>query len=321
MKKAIIYGLGQRYYIFEEWLYEEIKSDYCIVAVTDKDKNALGIFGNKFVPVRELVNIDFDVIIITSDRYFEEIFKELQNEYGISAGKIISMEELIDGIYREKFLLNLFSGKYGVEIGGPSSVFKNNIYEVCNRCDGVNYSADTVWWKTESSQYIYDGQKLGDVIISDVADLSIIEDEKYDFCISSNNLEHVANPIKALKEQKRIVKKGGLILVIVPMKSKCFDHNRDFTEFEHLLEDYTKQISEDDMTHLDEIMDKHDFDMDPACGGKEKFAQRAMKNYENRCLHHHVFNTDTLTNMYRFLDIKVLNAGRLKANYYIIGEK
>lgn len=320
MKKIIVYGLGERYRIFEEWVWEEIKADHDIVAFSDKNRHPIQE-GSRFIEVKEIAEQEFDSLIITSDKYFAEIFSELHDIYGIPEGKIVSLEEIIENIYRKKFLTDLFAGKYGVEIGGPSAVFKNNIYKVSSKCDGINYSADTVWWKNESNCYSYKDQKLGEVIISDAVNLAEIEDEKYDFCISSNNLEHIANPLKAIKEQKRIVKTNGLILTIVPMKDKCFDHNREFTDFNHLLDDYIRDVSEDDMTHLDEIMEKHDFDMDPACGGKEKFAQRALKNFENRCLHQHVFCTETLVNMYNYLDINVLTCGRLSRNYYIIGRK
>lgn len=319
MKKIIVYGLGERYRIFEEWLWEEIKDECHIIAVSDKNKRPEKQY-RRFIEIGEIAEQDFDILLITSDKYFSEIFYELHDSYGIAADKIISMENIIESIYRKKFLTELFSDKYGVEIGGPSAVFRNNIYQACSRCDGINYSVDTVWWKSKSNQYYYKNQMLGGVIISDAVNLSVIGDEKYDFCISSNNLEHIANPIKALEEQKRIVKKDGLILTIVPMKDKCFDHNRDFTDFGHLLDDYARGVSEDDLTHLDEIMDKHDFDMDSACGGKEKFAQRALRNYENRCLHQHVFHIDTLVSMYNYLGLSVLNCGKVSFNYYIIGK-
>lgn len=167
MKRLIVYGLGERYRIFKEWLWEELKNDYQIIAVSDKNKNREGSLLGKFVNVKEIVDLDFDVIIVTIDRYFEEIFKELQNEYKIPAEKIMPMQEIIESIYREKFLTHLFGGKQGVEIGGLSAVFESNIYMVCKRCDDVNYSADTVWWKNESAHYHYNDQVLGNVIIAD----------------------------------------------------------------------------------------------------------------------------------------------------------
>lgn len=55
----------------------------------------------------------------------------------------------------------------------------------------------------------------------------------------------------------------------MPLKENCFEHNREYMLFEHLLEDYTHDIKEDDLTHLMEIIEKHDYAMDVKCGGKK----------------------------------------------------
>ena len=145
----------------------------------------------------------------------------------------------------------------------------------------------------------------------------LYKDKKYDFVLSSNNLEHIANPLKALKEFSRIVKPDGTILVLVPEKTETFDHNRDYTTFEHLLEDYKSDTGEDDLSHLPDIIEKHDYSLDPECGGKQKFIERAKKNLENRCLHHHVFEEETLRKSYKFAGIKVTHVKRIMGNWRI----
>jgi hypothetical protein len=56
-----------------------------------------------------------------------------------------------------------------------------------------------------------------------------------------------------------------------------------------MLEDYECDTQEDDLTHLPEILQLHDLSMDPPAGTAEEFRQRSLNNFENRCLHHHVF--------------------------------
>ena len=55
----------------------------------------------------------------------------------------------------------------------------------------------------------------GDIYFQDATDLNKIDDSKYDFVICSNVLEHIANPLKALNEFKRVLK-NGFIAIIVP---------------------------------------------------------------------------------------------------------
>ena len=69
-----------------------------------------------------------------------------------------------------------------------------------------------------------------------------------------------------------------------------FDHRREPTEVAHLLEDYERNTLEDDLTHLPEILQKHDLSMDSGVGTTEEFHLRSLNNFENRCLHHHVFD-------------------------------
>ena len=162
---------------------------------------------------------------------------------------------------------------------------------------------------------------LGQVYISDATDLSAIADNEYDFVLSSNNVEHIANPLKALKEFCRILKRNGAIVIAVPVKERTFDHNRSDTTFEHLCQDYDHNIKEDDLSHLPEILELHDYSMDLPCGGKTAFERRAKQNFYNRCLHHHVFSEMCLKQMYEWLDVEVIDFWKVAENYIILGRK
>jgi SAM-dependent methyltransferase len=320
MKVGIIYGLGKRFEFFEDWIKNEITDSIEIIGVTDKKKMERD-YGYPFFDREKLHTINFDEIIVSSDKYYTEISEELHDRYFIPKDKIISLDDIIDEVYKKHFRLEYFNGKKGVEIGGPSEIFGKNIYAVCSGCDGVNFNSDTVWWSQTGEQYIYEGKKLGEVIIADATQLECIENDKYDFVISSNNLEHIANPLKALKEFIRITKLGGMLLLLVPVKDKCFDHNRDYTQFEHIVEDYEKGVLEDDLTHLNEILDKHDLNMDAGIGSYQEFRERSLNNYNNRCLHHHVFCEETLAKMFKYLSLEVIECSKIDINYFILGRK
>ena len=248
--------------------------------------------------------------------YFSEIKQNLI-EKGVDKKQVISTSDLVIDYLQISDAVE----KNGIEIGGPSSIF-GPIYDRCLSCDDVNFSSNTVWWmEDDTNNYYFEDKKIGKVYIADATDMSCIENDKYDFLLSSNNLEHIANPIKALKEFVRVVNINGKVIVAVPDKEQTFDHNREYTSFEHMLNDYTNNIEENDLSHLKEIINEHDYSMDPQCGGKENFIKRAKKNYENRCLHHHVFCEESLKKMFEYVGMQVKIIEKIGINYWIIGEK
>lgn len=189
-------------------------------------------------------------------------------------------------------LKEITNSKLGVEIGGPSDT-GTIIYKNANSIDNVIFSKNTVWSNHNDVYHFYDG-KTGKVIINDAVNISLVKNDCYDFCFSSHSLEHIANPLKAVSEWLRILKNGGYVIIIVPEKSVCFDHNRDYSKFSTLLSQYEKNVGEDDLSTLPEILMKHDLMMDPPAGDLGAFTKRSLDNINNRCLHHYVYNDELL---------------------------
>lgn len=217
------------------------------------------------------------------------------------------------------------ANKCGIEIGGPSKLFRTNLplYQAVKSLDGVNFSSTTVWeGHIESgAHYHYMEGRTGIQFISDATDLGGIRDATYDFLLSSNCLEHVANPIKALMEWRRILKPGGVMLLVLPNKAANFDHNRPTTSFAHLLDDFDNDTSEHDLTHLDEILALHDLSMDPPAGDLEHFRQRSLDNFANRTLHHHVFDLDVMAAMFGFLEFDILQQDATHRDFFMLARK
>jgi len=224
------------------------------------------------------------------------------------------------------YIYLLFAYKSGLEVGGPSGIFRNNgfvpIYKILHKLDGCNFSNTTIWegQLKNGENYNYYKNKKGVQYISEAADLSLIPNSKYDFILSSNCLEHVANPLKAIEEWIRVLKKGGLLFLVLPNKEYCFDHNRSVTDFSHLLSDYQNNTSEHDLTHLDEILELHDLNMDKIAGSLEQFKERSLKNFENRALHQHIFDIDVLKDIFNYFKLEVLITYE-GAEYIILGKK
>lgn len=317
-EKAVIYGTGKRFNspFFYYYLLPELMIRYDIVGVCDKN-TVDNSYGLKAIG-RDSLLADYN-IIITSDKYYNEICDELMEEFLVPPTRLISLDVIEKKLKKEKIHAHLFRNKQGVEIGGPSPFF-GSIYDEMATCDGINFSRKTVWEESIGDVYCPNGKKTGKIIIADAVDLSIIEANKYDFCISSNNLEHIANPIRAVKEMVRITKDGGLVLIVVPNKDTCFDHNRKVTAFTHLIMDYRMNIQEDDLTHLEEILELHDYEMDPGISSRDEFEKRAINNYENRCLHHHVFDDDLLLLIFKFVGLEIIESGKIYDNYFALGK-
>jgi len=195
-----------------------------------------------------------------------------------------------------------------LEIGGPSPVFHKGklipVYNCCRQIDSSNFSDRTIWSSTVGGNGF--GDRLGEQFVAEACNLSGIANGTYDFVLASHVLEHTANPLQALQEWKRVLTPRGIILVIVPDKRGTFDHRRPYTSFDHLEADYQANMSEDDLTHLDEILALHDLALDPAAGSWEEFRERCLRNSEVRAMHHHVFSPETLIRMFASLQMQIL---------------
>lgn len=228
----------------------------------------------------------------------------------------------INSIKNLDLFLKHFTEKKGIEIGGPSDIFSREIpiYQVVESLDGCNFSKQTVWEGSiiEGENFNYFENKKGHQFICEATNLKKIPNENYDFLIASHCLEHCANTLITVNEWLRVVKKGGVILLILPDRRYTFDHNRPVTTFEHLKDDLKNEINESDLTHLSEILDLHDLSMDLLAGTAEQFKNRSLDNYNNRCLHHHIFDNVLLKKIFKYCNIKVLNIAFEKPNHIII---
>jgi SAM-dependent methyltransferase len=213
----------------------------------------------------------------------------------------------------------------GLEIGGPSSIFSKKgplpLYLFVKNLDNCNFSSKTIWEGEikEGCTFQFDKHHLpGRQYISEAVDLNEISSGQYDFVLSSHTIEHIANPVKALHEWIRVVKDNGTLIIIFPHKDGTFDHRREITSLAHMIEDFKKGTDENDLTHLDEILELHDLEMDPQAGTFEEFKSRSLKNFENRCLHHHVFNTYSAVKLIDYVQLKILSAEAVLPHHIIV---
>jgi len=87
---------------------------------------------------------------------------------------------------------------------------------------------------------------VGDI---DQDGLNLFRDGQFDFVIINHVLEHIANPIKALRDVFRIVRTGGNVVMAIPDKDYTFDRPRALTSLEHLWEDFSNDVRENSDEH------------------------------------------------------------------------
>ena len=191
--------------------------------------------------------------------------------------------------------------KDGIEFGGPTELFYDRrhrmmLYPYIRSLDGGNIFEDNFFQNELTNTFTYYKKKAGRRFNVDAASRDSLSriDNTYDFILSSHQIEHIANPIQALIDWKKLLKKNGYVLAILPHKEYTFDHRRPLTTIEHLLEDLQNKTKEDDRTHIQEQIEFHDWEY----GGLPGFEELSKKNDKTRVIHHHCFDTDLVKKMF-----------------------
>lgn len=115
------------------------------------------------------------------------------------------------------------------------------------------------------------------------------------------------------------------MLIVVPHKENVtptfgghctLDYYRNTTSISHLKEDMTKDIGEDDLTHIHELIEIAESQED-----NQQIINNIRKLYENnynyRCIHHHAFNTRLSIEMIDYIKMQIIDLN-IKLPYHII---
>jgi len=255
--------------------------------------------------------------------------KEVQNILAIFYNIIPAIKLVyarpIDIFTNNKYL---FDNKYALEIGGPTPLFQRKnkkfpIYAELLNLDNCNFNEANFWSSLKEGELIkFDNKNSGKQIIADASELIKIEDSSYDILLNSHVIEHIANPIKALYDWKRVIKDNGILVMVVPHKDGTYDHKRRLTKLDHLIEDYKTMVSEDDTTHFQEVLELHDLIVDTSVKDFDEHYTRTTDNSNRRIVHHHVFDTLLVVKLIDFVGFKILDVGLLEPyNIIIVAQK
>jgi SAM-dependent methyltransferase len=202
-----------------------------------------------------------------------------------------------------------FAGARVIEPGGPSRLFLARgivpVYPLLGALDVVDYAERTIWSGVEPADPV-NNVRVRRRLIGEAGKLDQIADGAYDALLASHVLEHLANPLSALHEWKRVVHPGGLLLLVVPHRDATFDHQRPVTSLVHMRDDAEHAVGEDDLTHLDEALRLTDLTRDPHAPSQAVFEARCRENAATRAMHHHIFISRTVAEVCTAAGLQVL---------------
>jgi SAM-dependent methyltransferase len=193
----------------------------------------------------------------------------------------------------------------GLEVGGPSPIFARRgllpLYPVISELDNCNFGPETVWEGplTEGRHFRF-GDRIGFQFVSEASEIKV-PDASYDFILSSHMLEHSANPIRVLAEWRRVLKRGGHLLLVLPEGRHTYDRHRPVTTLDHLMDDFARSTPESDRTHFDEIAALH-----AEHPSREGLRKSLEGNEADRMAHHHVFDMALSVNLGRLAGFDIL---------------
>jgi SAM-dependent methyltransferase len=152
-------------------------------------------------------------------------------------------------------------------------------------------------------------------------------DGAFDFVVSNHVLEHLSNPVKAVREVFRICRRGGIVILSVPDKDFTFDRGRELTTWEHLWSDYVNDVRVSGDDHYESFLRSaapYVFDEPP------ENLRIHIQLSRNRREHAHVWNSATfetfLRDCFRKLGIEARcryssNASENRIEYFSVWEK
>jgi SAM-dependent methyltransferase len=155
---------------------------------------------------------------------------------------LVPPARLLDRLRRRslvRFVRSYLAGLKGIEIGAAA----HNDFRV----DALNVdrygSMDTVFKRHEREMC---GRAKAVDIVAPGHDLPLT-DKSVDFVLASHVLEHIPDPIAALREWVRVAR--DYVVLIVPHRDRTFDRDRPLTPLSELIERHERGLSSEEDRH------------------------------------------------------------------------
>ena len=128
-------------------------------------------------------------------------------------------------------------GLEGVEIGGTAH---NDFFlDTVN----VDYTREP---STAAAQLRHAGRVMPVDVVAGADELPFA-DGAFDFVLASHVIEHLPDPIKALREWRRVARR--YVFAVVPLRTNEFDRDRPLTTLDELVERHAQGFTSDEDRH------------------------------------------------------------------------
>ena len=149
----------------------------------------------------------------------------------------------------------------------------------------------------------------------DIDRLGGLADESQDFVIASHVIEHLANPLAMLVDIHRVLRAGGLLILLVPDRHRTFDRNRQPTPLAHLVDEYDRDVREVDDAHVTEYLNATREVVDvPDEAGRlpDDLTAENIALHRRRSVHAHVWDMD------EFKELLAYGADKLQLHWEVV---
>jgi SAM-dependent methyltransferase len=126
----------------------------------------------------------------------------------------------------------------------------------------------------------------------DVDRLAPIPERSQDFVIASHVLEHLANPLAMFVEIHRVLRQGGLLVLLLPDRHKTFDRNRAPTPLSHVIDEYHRDVREVDDDHIVDFLLGTQATSEGEQDFPRGFPPEVLDLHRRRSVHAHVWDAD-----------------------------
>jgi SAM-dependent methyltransferase len=116
--------------------------------------------------------------------------------------------------------------------------------------------------------------------------LGAISDGSQDFVIASHVLEHLAEPIGFIAEIHRVLRPGGVALVLLPDRHRTEDRFRPATSLDHLVAEHRAGVTEVSDAHLTEFLR----DRGKRVKGSPQDRRRTLDTWRRQSIHVHCWD-------------------------------